>query len=228
MASKPFEHTKKMKIKAKKNVKVPVFFSAIKKEWLVRWRDNGIVALIAQLVIIMPMAIELLNSIYAAMNTKYLGTQMTVGFNLLIIMLPAYAVADFCNAFQIQLSCQHHHIGESGVKADCFKIGDIGLYRKVNAQSEVPCNGNDRHISGNDRIDARLFCRGAAVAHLLEFIIKYNGIESHPRFGAPGVTHLCNDWKILKGEIQSGAGAHIEFAHAEIDRMGSVCKSGRE
>jgi hypothetical protein len=87
MASKPFEYTKKMKIKAKKNVKVPVFFSAIKKEWLVRWRDNGIVALIVQLVIIMPMAIELLNSIYAAMNTKYLGTQMTVGFNLLIIML---------------------------------------------------------------------------------------------------------------------------------------------
>lgn len=87
MASKPFEYTKKMKIQAKKNVKTPVFFSAIKKEWLVRWRDNSIVALIAQLVIIMPMAIELLNSIYAAMNTKYLGTQMTVGFNLLIIML---------------------------------------------------------------------------------------------------------------------------------------------
>ncbi len=87
MASKPFEYTKKMQIKAKKNIKTPVFFSAIKKEWLVRWRDNGIVALIAQLIIIMPMAIELLNSLYAAMNTKYLGTQMTVGFNLLIIML---------------------------------------------------------------------------------------------------------------------------------------------
>ncbi len=87
MASKPFEYTKKMKIKAKKNVKVPVFFSAIKKEWLIRWRDNSIVSLIAQLVIIMPMAIELLNSIYAAMNTAYLGTQMTVGFNLLIVML---------------------------------------------------------------------------------------------------------------------------------------------
>ena len=87
MASKPFEYTKKMMIKAKKNEKVPVFFSAIKKEWIIRWRDNGIVSLIAQLIIIMPMAIELLNSIYAAMNTKYLGTQMTVGFNLLIVML---------------------------------------------------------------------------------------------------------------------------------------------
>ena len=87
MASKPFEFAKKMRIKPKNNVKSPVFLSAIKKEWMMALRDGTITALITQLVVIMPLAIAVLNGLYNAMNKDLTGVQMTVAFNLLIVML---------------------------------------------------------------------------------------------------------------------------------------------
>ena len=87
MASKPFEYSKKESKRGVKNRKVPVFFSAFKKEWTVAARDNTLVSLVAQMVVIMPIAIELLNKVYSVMNTRFLGLQMTVAFNFMIIAL---------------------------------------------------------------------------------------------------------------------------------------------
>jgi len=87
MASKPFEFKKKMKIKEKENVKSPVFLSAIKKEWIVALRDNTVLTLITQLVVLMPLAIALLNGLYNAMKKDLTGVQMTVAFNFLIVLL---------------------------------------------------------------------------------------------------------------------------------------------
>ena len=87
MASKPFEFAKRTKIAPKENNKTPVFFSAIKKEWLIVLRDSSFVSLIAQLVVIMPLAILFLNGLYKAMAKDFIGIQMTVAFNLLIVML---------------------------------------------------------------------------------------------------------------------------------------------
>jgi hypothetical protein len=87
MASKPFEFAKKTKIQAKSNEKAPVLLSAIKKEWLVALRDSTVTSLTTQLVVIMPLAIALLNSLYAAMNKNTTGVQMTVAFNLVIVLL---------------------------------------------------------------------------------------------------------------------------------------------
>ena len=87
MASKPFEHTKKMKVKESKNEKVPVLFSAVKKEWLVALRDNTALVLFTQLVVLMPLAIAVLNGLYATMKRDVIGVQMTVAFNFLIVLL---------------------------------------------------------------------------------------------------------------------------------------------
>jgi hypothetical protein len=87
MASKPFEYTKKTRIKEHGNKKTSPLFSAIKKEWLVASRNNTLVSLVGQLVVIMPLAIALLNSLYQAMNTRFVGLQMTVCFNLIIVLL---------------------------------------------------------------------------------------------------------------------------------------------
>ena len=87
MASKPFEYTKKTKIKEHGNKKASPFLSAVKKEWLVACRDNTLVSLVGQLVVLMPLAIALLNSLYQAMNTRFVGLQMTVCFNLIIVLL---------------------------------------------------------------------------------------------------------------------------------------------
>lgn len=87
MASTPFEFKKNNAIQARKNKKWPPFFSAIHKEWIIGLRSNSFLKLFEILVIVMPVSIYLLNKLYSAMNTRYLGTQMTICFNILIILL---------------------------------------------------------------------------------------------------------------------------------------------
>ena len=87
MASTPFEFKKKNSIREKKNAKLTPFISAIKKEFIVGLRSNAFIKLGAILVIAMPMAIYLLNKLYSAMNTRFLGTQMTICFNVVIMLL---------------------------------------------------------------------------------------------------------------------------------------------
>lgn len=87
MASTPFEFKKKDKIQAKVNRKLPPFLSAIKKEFVIGLRSNAFIKLGGVLIVIMPMAIYLLNKLYSAMDTRFLGTQMTICFNIIIILL---------------------------------------------------------------------------------------------------------------------------------------------
>lgn len=87
MASKPFEYKKNMKAKVREERKLSPFLAVIKKEWLLALRDNTMTTLVVELLIIMPLAIALLNSLYNAMNTKFLGTQLTVCFNFFVMLL---------------------------------------------------------------------------------------------------------------------------------------------
>ena len=87
MASKPFEYKKNMNARVRKERKLSPFLAVVKKEWLMAFRDSSFISVVAQLLIVMPLAIALLNSLYNAMNTRFLGTQLTVCFNLFIVML---------------------------------------------------------------------------------------------------------------------------------------------
>ena len=87
MASTPFEFKKKDRITARRNRKLPPFLSAIKKEFAIGLRSNAFIKLGGILIVIMPMAIYLLNKLYSAMNTRFLGTQMTICFNIIVILL---------------------------------------------------------------------------------------------------------------------------------------------
>ena len=87
MASTPFEFKKNNEIKEKKNYKLSPFVSAVRKEFIIGLRSNSFIKLGGILAVVMPMAIYLLNKLYSAMNTRLLGTQMTVCFSVLIIML---------------------------------------------------------------------------------------------------------------------------------------------
>lgn len=87
MASTPFEFRKKSNVKEKQNVVRSGFLSALYKEITIGLRSNYFIKLFAILVIVMPIAIVLLNKLYAAMNTRFVGMQMTVAFNAVIMML---------------------------------------------------------------------------------------------------------------------------------------------
>ncbi len=87
MASTPFEFKKKNELAKRKNVVRSPFISAVRKEISVGLRNNEAVNLFVLLVIIQPLAVELLNKLYSAMNTRFIGMQMTIAFNLLIVLL---------------------------------------------------------------------------------------------------------------------------------------------
>lgn len=87
MASTPFEYRKVSVTKKYKNKKNSSFFSAIKKDLMLNYRTPekfyGLLTVVAGL----PIAIFLLNKIYAAMDTRLTGAYMSVAFNILMILL---------------------------------------------------------------------------------------------------------------------------------------------
>ena len=87
MAATPFEFKKKNSIKEKKNKKRSAFSSALRKEWLSGLRSNAFLKLSCVLIVVMPMAIYLLNKFYASMDLSTFGKQMTVCFNVIIMLL---------------------------------------------------------------------------------------------------------------------------------------------
>lgn len=86
MASTPFEF-KKQTVEPKENRVHTPFRSALVKELIGGMRSNSLVRLFGTVAVIMPIAIQLLNKLYSAMNTRFIGTQMTVSFNVLIMLL---------------------------------------------------------------------------------------------------------------------------------------------
>lgn len=87
MAATPFEFKKNNAAEVKENVHRSPFLSAIRKEWISGLRSNSLIKLTGVLVVLMPMAIYLLNKIYSSMNLDYTGKQMSVCFNVMIMLL---------------------------------------------------------------------------------------------------------------------------------------------
>ena len=87
MASTPFEFKKKDKVRPRTNRKVRPFLSAIKKEFIMGIRSNMFIKLGGILIVVMPIVIYLLNIIYSSMDTNFVGRQMTICFNIVIILL---------------------------------------------------------------------------------------------------------------------------------------------
>ena len=87
MAATPFEFKKKNSIKEKQNKIASPFRSALRKEWISGLRSNSLLKLVGILVVIMPMAIYLLSSLYASMKLSTFGKQMTVAFTMMIMLL---------------------------------------------------------------------------------------------------------------------------------------------
>lgn len=87
MASTPFEYKKKKTDKKYKNKKLSAFKSNVKKDALLTYRTPEKFYFLIAISIGMPLAIFLLNKIYSAMDTRLTGTNMSIAFNILMIML---------------------------------------------------------------------------------------------------------------------------------------------
>ena len=88
MASKPFEYRKSV-VKAKPNKSLSKTNSIMKTELLLNVRNPERLFTNVALCAAMPIAIFFLNKMFAAMNTRMLGNNMAISFNVLIILLIA-------------------------------------------------------------------------------------------------------------------------------------------
>lgn len=87
MVSKPRENRQPKLKKAKSNVKLKSYISILKKEALLRFRTPSALAFTLLGLIIMPIALFLLNRIYAAFDTILLGDMVALATNFLILTL---------------------------------------------------------------------------------------------------------------------------------------------
>lgn len=87
MASSPFEYKKVKVTKKYSNKKQNVFISTVKKDLLLGYRTSGKMWALLIIVIGLPLAILLLNKIYAAMDTRLTGAYMAITFNALMMLL---------------------------------------------------------------------------------------------------------------------------------------------
>ena len=87
MVSSPFEYGKATRVKKGRNsVKAP-FISSVYKEFILLLRNTPKLISLSAIAFGMPIAILLLNSVFAAMNTRLLGNQLAVVFNVMMILL---------------------------------------------------------------------------------------------------------------------------------------------
>ncbi len=87
MISKPFEFKGKVSKMKDDNNESSQFYSSIKKQFILKLRDPGQLTQSFAVILGMPLTMLLLNTLYAAMNTRMLGNQMAITFNVLIILL---------------------------------------------------------------------------------------------------------------------------------------------
>ena len=86
MASTPFEHLKKA-TKPKPNKRLTRRFSAFYNEFLAAMKSSSRLFSNIGILVSVPMLVFLLNKIFLAMNTRELGDNMVIAFNILIILL---------------------------------------------------------------------------------------------------------------------------------------------
>lgn len=87
IASRQFEFNRDANVKPRHNVRYKSFASACVYETKRCLRDTNILSSSVATMIVAPIAILLLNSIYSAINTRILGDYFTISFNILIILL---------------------------------------------------------------------------------------------------------------------------------------------
>lgn len=97
MASKPFEYRKE-KVKTKANKALDKKVSILKNEFLLNLRSAEKIFLNVGILIALPILVFFLNKMFAAMNTRMLGNNMAVSFNILIILLIALSSNSYASS----------------------------------------------------------------------------------------------------------------------------------
>ncbi|HBO48482.1 MAG TPA: hypothetical protein DD614_01400 [Clostridiales bacterium] len=89
MASTPFEYKKDKVTKTIPNKKQNAFWSGVVKDFKLNFRTPSKFYSLVAVIIGLPTSIFLLNKIYSAMDTRLTGTNMSIAFNILLILLIA-------------------------------------------------------------------------------------------------------------------------------------------
>ena len=131
-------------------------------------------------------------------------------------------VMNLFHLIEIELPCQHHHIGPAGPEAQRLGIGDIELRGNMNFHANAAGIFDGSYIGRDHRIDPGGISHVQGLTHGRKVLgIQYD-IQRQIRLDRRLAAYFHHFRQIFGSEIIGAAGPHVQTTHAEIDR---VCAS---
>lgn len=130
--------------------------------------------------------------------------------------------------FERELAGQHHRVGPLGEEADRLGVRDVALGRDVDLDPHAPCVEDCGEVGGDDGVDplgAGAVDDGVHVGHL---ILVDHRVDRQVGLHAVLVGRFDDAPQVVEREVGCRGGAHVEFSHAEVDRIGPGVDGGHQ
>ena len=127
-----------------------------------------------------------------------------------------------------QFPCQDHRIGPLREEFYGLGVRDVALGRDVDLLSDAAGIEDGGHIGGDDGIDPLTAGTVDDLLHGAQFVLIDDGIDRQVGLYPRSVGRSHNLGQVVEGKVGRRGRTHIEFAHPEIDRVGTRLDGGSQ
>ena len=132
-----------------------------------------------------------------------------------------YLLMDGSHLLERELTGGDHHIGIAGEEFHRLDIGDVGLGGNMDLDPLGAGIVDDGHVRGYDGRDPFALRPVDDGVHLGNLVVIDDRIDGEIGADAVGVGDGAYLGEVFEREVVGRAGAHIELADTEIDRVGT-------
>ena len=115
--------------------------------------------------------------------------------------LLGYLAVDVGHLVEVELACEHHHIGEMGVETQGFDVGDVELRGQVNLHSNLAAVGHNGHVAGYHRRDMGFEGGIDDGSHHADVVVVDDGVDGEIGLDAVGVARGGYEVEVVDGEV---------------------------
>ena len=127
-----------------------------------------------------------------------------------------------------ELAGQHHRVGPLCEEFHRLGVRDVALGRDVDLDPHAARIEDCREVGGDDGVDP--FGAGAVDdgMHVGHFVLVDDGVDRQVGLHAVLVGRGDDARQVVEREVRGRSGAHVEFSHAEVDRVGPGVDGGHQ
>ena len=128
---------------------------------------------------------------------------------------------------EIELTCQHHHIGKLCIEFQRLYITDVELGGEMHFLTDAAAVVHHGDITGDNGSDARLVCGIDDGVHGVDVLAVDDGVDGEVGLDAMSLALGGDMPEVVDGERVGGVGTHVELSDAEIHGVGTSLDSCR-